>query len=293
MPHDSALLELARRLADAPGVFVTGVDTGVGKTVLGAALLRALRETAPTRRLLPRKPAESGCRPWDPALDPTGLWRPRLETLTGDARPARPERASGSGLGAVAGVRLGADLYPDDAARLADAAGLGSPEACAAVCRYRFAAPLAPDQAAARVGQRLTLAALVDACRRSDGDVDAFVHVEGAGGYYSPLTNDGALNADLADALGLPIVLVAPDRLGVQSAVLLAVEAMQRRRAPLAAVLLNGWFRRVQAGTSGATPNTAGADWTAIGATDLPDNAAVLQARLDVPVLLADAPSAP
>lgn len=261
MAQDPALLELARRLADAPGVFMTGVDTGVGKTVLGAGLLRALRETAPTRRLLPRKPAESGCRPWDPTLDPTGLWQ--------------PEGALGHGVSGRTGVHLGGELYPDDAARLADAAGLASPEACAAVCRYRFAAALAPDQAAAKIGQRLTLEALLQACRPASCDDRDFLHVEGAGGYYSPLTNDGALNADLADALGLPIVLVAPDRLGVQSAVLLAAEAMQRRGARLAAVLLNGWFRPA------ARPSALG-----VADGDIPDNAAVLSARLDAPVLV-------
>jgi dethiobiotin synthetase len=47
-----------------PGVFLVGTDTGVGKTAVGAALLRlALRRGC---RPVPLKPAETGCDP-DPA----------------------------------------------------------------------------------------------------------------------------------------------------------------------------------------------------------------------------------
>lgn len=52
------------------GLFVTGTDTGVGKTIVGAALLRlALRADL---NPLPYKPVETGCDP-EPA-DATRLW---------------------------------------------------------------------------------------------------------------------------------------------------------------------------------------------------------------------------
>ncbi|MBA2491456.1 MAG: dethiobiotin synthase [Gammaproteobacteria bacterium] len=50
------------------GVFVTGTDTGVGKTWIGAAVIRKL--IARGVRVVPRKPAESGCETQDGALFP-------------------------------------------------------------------------------------------------------------------------------------------------------------------------------------------------------------------------------
>jgi dethiobiotin synthetase len=48
-----------------PGLFVTGTDTGVGKTVVSAGLLRLL--TRAGRRPVPFKPVETGCRRGVPA----------------------------------------------------------------------------------------------------------------------------------------------------------------------------------------------------------------------------------
>jgi len=64
------------------------------------------------------------------------------------------------------------------------------------------------------------------------------VLVEGAGGFYSPLAENG-LNADLAVALQLPVLLVANDQLGVLSQVLLNAEAILMRGLQLSAVVLN------------------------------------------------------
>jgi dethiobiotin synthetase len=62
--------------------------------------------------------------------------------------------------------------------------------------------------------------------------------VEGAGGVYSPIAEDG-LNADLAQVLGLPVVLITEDKLGCMNHVLMAVEVLQRRQLTVAGVLLN------------------------------------------------------
>lgn len=67
---------------------------------------------------------------------------------------------------------------------------------------------------------------------------DDFLYVEGAGGFYSPLVEDG-LNADLAATLALPVVLVANNRLGCISQILLCCEAIEKRQLKLAAVILN------------------------------------------------------
>lgn len=173
------------------GVFITGTDTGVGKTHIGCSLIRALLDRgAPVRA---RKPVESGCT-----------------------------------------ARHG-ELFPSDAMALSAAAG--NRDAVNVVCPFPLAAPLAPSRAAALAGQSLTLAQLLAACRRGVAAED-FLVVEGAGGFLSPLTED-ALNADLARGLGLPVLLIAADRLGAMHQVLATAEAIVRRDLALAAVILN------------------------------------------------------
>ena len=62
--------------------------------------------------------------------------------------------------------------------------------------------------------------------------------VEGAGGFYSPLCTNG-LNADLAQKLKCNVLLIVQDRLGCINQALLAIEAIQRRKLTLLAVVLN------------------------------------------------------
>lgn len=55
------MLELAETRT-TPGLFITGTDTGVGKTVITCAIAAALRRQAPGIRLGVSKPFASGCR---------------------------------------------------------------------------------------------------------------------------------------------------------------------------------------------------------------------------------------
>jgi len=196
------------------GCFITGTDTGVGKTHVATALIRRLRSRGIPVRV--RKPVESGC-------------------VLADDR-----------------------LIPEDARLLNEAAG--SPECLQQVCPFRFSAPLSPERAARLANRPLSLKQLVTASQVEDG----FVVVEGAGGFYSPIATR-SLNADLAQALGLPIVLVAEDRLGILNQVLLVVEAAKHRRLCLLAIIVNQ--------TNGRTP-TSGMD-----------NPGELRRWLQVPVL--------
>ena len=198
------------------GVFITGTDTGVGKTRVGAALAHLL--TGRGLCVRPRKPVESGC--------PTG--------------------ADG--------------LLPQDAAALREAAGCT--ESLESVCRYRLQAPLSPERAAELEGMVLDLGQLHAACLAGVGN-DDFLLVEGAGGFYSPLAR-GALNADLAGGLGLPVLVVAADRLGTLNHTLLTVEAVRMRGLALAGLVLNQ---------------------PAPQSDPLMDNAADLERWLQVPVL--------
>ncbi|OQX13949.1 MAG: dethiobiotin synthase [Thiothrix lacustris] len=171
----------------AKGIFMTGTDTGVGKTWIGIQLITRLQALG--REVMVRKPVESG---WADDIQQTDAWQ------------------------------------------LANAAGQAFADS---VCPYRFAAALAPPRAAQQAGTTLTLQQLVATCPTA-WEPQQFLHVEGAGGFYSPLAADG-LNADLAQRLGLPVVIVAEDRLGCINHVLLTAAAVQQRGLTLAGVILN------------------------------------------------------
>jgi dethiobiotin synthetase len=190
------------------GLFVTGTDTGIGKTHVAAMIARAL--VAQGKRVGVYKPAASGCRP----------------TSDGDSH----------------GSLTSDDLKSEDAVQLWEAAG--RPGDLEHVCPQRFAAPLAPHLAARAEGRELDFDQLrwgLDFWRpRSD-----VIVVEGAGGLFSPLS-DERLNMDLALALGFPLVIVAANRLGVLHAVLATVNAAAyynlkhvRHELKIAAVVLN------------------------------------------------------
>ena len=105
------------------------------------------------------------------------------------------------------------------------------------ICPNRFKAPLSPPRAAQLEGQTLSIDQLATQCR-TGADTEHFLYVEGAGGFYSPLAQDG-LNADLAVALDLPVILVTEDRVGCINHVLLTVEAIQKRELTLTGIILN------------------------------------------------------
>jgi len=124
-----------------------------------------------------------------------------------------------------------------DADRLREAAGHVDPPET--VCPLRLLAPLAPPEAASREGRSLSLARdLLPALDSRGTSPDDVWLVEGAGGLQSPLSDD-ALNLELATATGLPVILVAEDRLGTLSATLSAIEALDRRDIRIEAVVLN------------------------------------------------------
>jgi len=99
----------------------------------------------------------------------------------------------------------------------------------------RLRDPVSPHLAAAREGRTLSLAEILAPVRGFEGTLVA----EGAGGLLVPLA-PGLLMIDLAAALGLPVVLVARDRLGTINHTLLSLEALRRRRLAVKGVVLLG-----------------------------------------------------
>ena len=187
----------------AAGIFVTGTDTGVGKTRVAVALLRGL--AADGFRAVGMKPVAAG-------VDDGG---------SGNADVRRLAAASTV-------VAAPADANP-----------------------YALAAPIAPHLAAARAGVAIDLDRCAAACRRLAAASD-FVVVEGAGGVLVPL-GERIDMLDLAQRLGLPLLLVVGIRLGCLNHALLSALAIRTRGLTLA-----GWVaNRVDPAMDAADANVA------------------------------------
>lgn len=126
---------------------------------------------------------------------------------------------------------------------------------------YCLPLPLSPHLAARAAGVRIELPLLVERHRALAAQADAVV-VEGAGGFHVPL-NERETGADLAQALGLPVLLVVGLRLGCLNHALLTAEAIRARGLTLA-----GWV------ANRIDPQMAAAD----------DNIATLAERLQAPL---------
>lgn len=126
------------------------------------------------------------------------------------------------------------ELLTHDAAALR--AANGNRETIEKIAPYRFRAALAPHRAARLENRRIELAMLIDACERDQAHQRLVV--EGAGGFYSPLAENG-LNADLASALQLPVIVVVDDRVGAVNQALMTLQAVSSRHLQVAAVVLN------------------------------------------------------
>ncbi|KVN30236.1 dethiobiotin synthase [Burkholderia ubonensis] len=102
---------------------------------------------------------------------------------------------------------------------------------------FLLKAPAAPHLAAAQEGVTLDLDTIV-ACHREALTRADVVVVEGAGGFRVPLTGTRDM-ADLAVALGAPVVLVVGVRLGCISHALLTADAIRRCGLTLAGWVAN------------------------------------------------------
>jgi dethiobiotin synthase len=154
------------------GVYITGTDTGIGKTTYARSLCARHPEAVYW------KPVQTGSPPDD-------------DTAIVGARRSRP------------GIRL---------------------------CD-----PVSPHLAARRAGVTLNLDRLLAPLAGFEGTLVA----EGAGGLLVPLGPD-LLQTDLIAAIGLPVLVVARDRLGTINHTLLTIEALRTRGIPVAGVALLG-----------------------------------------------------
>lgn len=145
----------------------------------------------------------------------------------------------GQGLTAIGmkPVAAGTDAagHNDDVEALIAASSLALPRD--RVNSYCFADPVAPHIAAAEAGVTIGSDRIRQALDELAGQADVVV-VEGVGGFVVPLA-EGFDAADLAGALGIPLILVVGMRLGCLNHALLTVEAIRARGLPLAGWIAN------------------------------------------------------
>ncbi len=194
------------------GLFVTGTDTGVGKTHVASLIARQLVSCG--LRVGVYKPVCSGAE-----FDSNGLaqWDD-IERLREAVRGGWQETAvCGKTL---SGEPLALELLSDDA-----------------ICPQRFLAPLAPPLAARAEGRTVDLALLESGADHWSAWAEVLI-IEGAGGLLAPVSETTSAG-DLARQFGYPLIIVARCGLGTINHTLLTIEAAQRRGLSVAGIVLN------------------------------------------------------
>jgi dethiobiotin synthetase len=113
-----------------------------------------------------------------------------------------------------------------------------TPEGVARISPFRFTEPVSPHLAARREGKKIDFNAVVELCRwRMQSSPGALI-IEGVGGVMAPL-EDHRTVLDWMVALNQPIILVAGSYLGTLSHTYSAVDVLERRGLPIAALVVN------------------------------------------------------
>jgi len=194
------------------GIFVTGTDTGIGKTALSALLLAELRRRG--INAAPMKPVQTDCKPVNlrpEALDfrnvlPQGL-KPKARSLS----------------------------IPDLDYSLSMSSMEVSAEDYANMSPYTFEPACSPHLAAEMAGTEIEIAEMVIAARALTSDYE-FVIAEGAGGTLVPLNRRETM-LDLMQALKFPTLLVARPGLGTINHTLLSIRVLRSDGLDIAGVI--------------------------------------------------------
>lgn len=173
------------------GFFITGTDTGVGKTLVSVALTRAF--VAAGNRTAVMKPVAAGT----------------VKTVEGE--------------------------FSDDALELLAASNVKAPYEDVNPWLLRAAA--SPHLAARAEGVSIRQDRIASAYARLAAASDVVV-VEGAGGWFAPISSVETM-ADVAQTLGLPVILVVGVRLGCLNHALLTHDAILSRGMKFAGWIAN------------------------------------------------------
>jgi dethiobiotin synthetase len=200
------------------GLFVTGTDTGAGKTLLSAALLAAMAAAGESVRA--HKPVVTG-------LDdePPADW-PRDHELLASVAGMDPREVAPLRYGPAVSPHLAAELAGQrlDPARLIGAA--------------HEAAGGAAHEAASEAAHA-TPGETTRETPHARGEQHTLI-VEGVGGLLVPFAEDFTVR-DLAVALGLPLLIAARPGLGTINHTLLTLHAARAAGLEVAAVVLTPW----------------------------------------------------
>ncbi|TXM88109.1 dethiobiotin synthase, partial [Methylobacterium sp. WL122] len=158
-----------------------------------------------------------------------------VRRLRADGRDVRALKPVASGVPPV-----GDPGFADsDTAWLLAAQGVAVSENSVAACSpWRYAAELAPDQAAALEGRTLELEAVVAWClERMEAEAGTLL-IEGVGGLMSPVTQE-ATGLGWLWSLACPAILVSGSYLGAISHTLTAYETCRAADVPVLAIVVN------------------------------------------------------
>jgi dethiobiotin synthetase len=151
-------------------------------------------------------------------------------------------RAAGRSVAAIKPLISG---YSDETFDESDTAVLlkslgreATPEAADALSPWRYAAPLAPDMAAAREGKTVDFNALIAFCHDEMAGPEELLLIEGVGGLMVPLTRTETV-LDWIKALDIPALLVAGSYLGTISHTLTALETAEKHGVAIAGIVLS------------------------------------------------------
>ena len=111
------------------------------------------------------------------------------------------------------------------------------------VLPYNFKFPSSPHLAAALEKEKIDSRRIKKSFKVLSDDFD-FVIVEGAGGALVPFSKTGLL-IDIAGELGLPVLIVAGNRLGAINHTLLTIEAVRGRSMKIAGLIFNNCYKGV------------------------------------------------
>lgn len=172
------------------GIFVSGTDTGSGKSVVTGLLAKYLRE--------------KGCKVI------TQKWVQTGSRFSADINLHLK----------IMGVSKGAIRECRDC-----------------VCPYIFKLPASPHLAAKAENKKINIARIKQAYKSLSSKFDTVI-VESTGGALVPV-NEKRLVIDIAKELGLPVLIVAQNKLGALNHILMTVEVLKQRKMKILGIVFN------------------------------------------------------
>jgi dethiobiotin synthetase len=183
------------------GFFITGTDTGVGKTIISAALVKAVQFLG--FRAVGMKPIETGCQ----------------KTVE-----SRQHTAYGNNF-----------LNPADGMFLRNMSG--AEESLDLITPVRFENPLAPLPASEREGIPVDMEKITNAFATFAHKYTVLI-IEGVGGILVPITKDYFV-LDMAKDFGLPVIVVTRPGLGMINHTLLTVNYALKEGLTVGGIIIN------------------------------------------------------